>query len=153
MYVRIYLQVMLPRPTHIVDAFHPRPPRRFSEPTAGGGTAITHGCPPGGSPPSGGHVCISIYTYSLCRRRCVPSLLRHADLQGLRCLSERESIPVIPWGSLALLLLLATCRAAAAGRRRLRRQVPFSLLLLPLVCSESASRNLYPTPPLPGAPL
>ena len=78
MYVCIQLEVLMPRPTHIVVARVPWPPTVLKSTV--GGTPITHACPRRCLVSSGG-TCMYryIYIYCLCHCRYIPLLLRHAD--------------------------------------------------------------------------
>ena len=62
MYVPLYLQAHVDKPTHIEDSLPRWPSRRFSESTVGEGTAIAW-MSPCWFATSGGHVCIDIYIY------------------------------------------------------------------------------------------
>ena len=101
----------------------------------------------------GGHVCIDIYIYiyCLCHRRRIPLLLRHADLQGLRSLSERWSAPVIPSGVCACLSAFAVdgpCCAACPPPLLRRSGVPICsrMFFSPLVVSGFQSRPVVKPP-------
>ena len=87
-------------------------PRRFSESTAGGGTAIAWMSPC--CLVSNGGTCMPKYINILSVSLSVRSTAAKARRPpGLRCLSEQWSVPVISSGvAVLLLLLLATCRAA-----------------------------------------
>ena len=117
MYVCIQLEVLMQRPTHIVVARVPWPSRRFSEPTAGEGTALTHACPSPAWSAEGG-TCMYRYKYIVCVLSVHSIDAKAGRPPGLRCLSDRWSVPVIVSGVACLLLLLLPAAGAAAAFRR-----------------------------------
>ena len=141
MYVCINFEVLMQRPTHTVDSLHRWPPRRFSESTAGGGTAIAWMSPC--CLVSNGGTCMPKYINILSVSLSVRSTAAKARRPpGLRSLSEQWSVPVILWGSL---FCCFSCHQRAVLRRFARRRFfalsGCQLLLFSSLCRHPCSTS------------
>ena len=115
MYVCKYVQVILPSPTHIVGALHLWAPWLEHQ----GGTAIGWVSPCCLVSRGGTRIHMYIYIYmSVSLSVCAVAAKTRRPFFGLRVLASDGTRQSLCRGSLALLLLPATCRAAAAFAAR-----------------------------------